>query len=246
MGGKELYSNLLIDNNAQSIIYELIENIADKIVERVKQCYCNQKSSIVTISDVKKIVIKQINEYAQIKDLDVRLLRNKLIIELDSDCKNFYEDLASEAIYNTDYQMAELERDKEHFFSRESLLSENPEYNEELRKKVAKAMVVGVKYVSDVDQGIYIIDRGIKELDLSTDKSVKKLDFRRLRRCRYLNKIKLGPHLNSISHLEDIITYGLKIKIDYYCTPYSMYKDVIDQIVNFQNNYEDDFSSIFV
>lgn len=223
---------------------ELKENIAENIAQQVKNCYSNQKFSTVTIKDVKEIVSKEIDAYAQVKDLDIILLTKKLIIELDSHFKYLNEDLANEAIYNTDFQITDLEHDEEHFFSKESLLSESPEYNKKLRAKVAKARLLGKKYISDPDQGIYIVRKEISELDLSDDEAIKKLDFRRLRSCRSLNKIILGSHLNSISYLDEVAIYNSKIKI--YYDPDIIQRDVIKHICDFQNSHEDDFKRIFI
>lgn len=242
------YSNL--SKEFTQLLSTLLNNIADKIAERVRKCYQDGREySIVTITDVIGIVEEEIKEYArQEYDDEFILLRNKLIMELDTDFYKLYELLAGAAIYDTDWQIWDLERDKEHFFSRNSLLSENPKFNEELRKIIGKVTLLnhGTGYTHDPDNGIYIKHREIEEINLSdthpSNPMIQSIDFRRLRHCRSLKKIILGPKVTSISHLEELIHHkAIKIYYDANLTP-----EVTQEICHFEDINEDYIGEIFV
>ncbi|MBN1062370.1 hypothetical protein DVV95_11150 [Clostridium botulinum] len=199
-------------NNIKLIIEKLKNDIANELVNRVQDSYSKQSFSTLFITDAEKIASAEIAKCKKENFISTEHLINIL----DTCYNNLDNTLVNQAIYETDYQMKTLEDDKTHFFVRESLLSNDSNYNSRLYKKVIKAKMLSAEYVPAPDKGIYIFKKDIKVLDLSTGlgKCIDTLDLRRLRDCPNLAIIKLGKHLK-YTHLEEISTKLSTVRVDY-------------------------------
>ncbi|WP_238860147.1 hypothetical protein [Clostridium sp. YIM B02569] len=195
---------------------EIKNQIVDRIASEVKEHQKNELQDL-TITRVKEIAKEVIESCEKANDMKTNYLKKKLVENTGIDYNNIYDYFVNEAIYNTDYQIFELENDKKFFFVRESLLSNDPNYNENLKKKIAKSTLLGIDYIADSNNHIYIINTEIEKLDLSKGQGIliEELDFRRLRNCRNLMEIKLSDKLKKILYLGITERMNSKLKIYY-------------------------------
>lgn len=197
-----------IINNIVKIIREEIYNLVET--------NCNYGLDDVTYDSVKDIVYEVIDDYAVDLYTNSNYIRKSIMRKANIRYNNVDNYIINEVIYGENSIINNLEK-RNKFFLKESLLSNDNRYNEKMSRLVYGAKLLGIPYVIDSDNILYIVNRDVKELVL-TDVFARRLevvDFRRLKNCVFLKKIVFNNNIKDILFLKEIKNININLKLYY-------------------------------
>lgn len=198
---------------------DIIKNIVKLIREDIYnlvETNCNYGLDDVTYNNVKEVVCDVIEDYAMDLYTNSNFIKKGIMNKANIRSNNVEDFLINEAIYGKESIIINLEK-RHKFFIKESLLSRDNKYNEKMSRLVYGAKLLGIPYVIDPDNILYIVNKDVKELIL-TDvfaRRIEVIDFRRLKDCSLLNKIIFSNNINDVIYLKEVKNINTKLKIYY-------------------------------
>lgn len=198
-----------------NIIKNIVKIIREDIYNVVENNY-NYGLDDVTYDGVKEIVCYTIEDYATDLYTNAYSIRRSIMKKANIRYNNVDNYLINEVIYGENSIINNLEK-RYKFFLKESLLSKDNKYNEKMSRLIYGAKLLGISYVIDSDNILYIVNKDVKELIL-TDvfaRRIEVVDFRRLKNCTSLKKIIFNNNIKDILFLKEIKKINTNLKVHY-------------------------------